>query len=33
MILVDTSVWVNYFKNRNEDLVHLLLSDSVLLHP
>lgn len=32
MILVDTSVWVNHFKNRNEDLVRLLLSDSVLIH-
>lgn len=33
MILVDTSVWVSHFKNRNEDLVRLLLSDSVLIHP
>ncbi len=33
MILVDTSVWVDHFKNGNEDLVRLLLSDSVLIHP
>lgn len=33
MILVDTSVWVNHFKDRNEDLVRLLLSDSALIHP
>jgi len=33
MILVDTSVWVSHFKNRNEDLVSLLLSDSALIHP
>lgn len=33
MILVDTSVWVNHFKNRNENLVRILLLDSVLIHP
>jgi len=33
MILVDTSVWVDHFKNRNEALVCLLLSDSALIHP
>lgn len=33
MILVDTSVWVNHFKYRDEGLVRLLLSDSVLIHP
>ncbi|CAD6879074.1 hypothetical protein [Methylomonas albis] len=33
MILVDTSVWVSHFKNRNEDLVRLLLSDLALIHP
>jgi predicted nucleic acid-binding protein len=32
MIWVDTSVWVDHFKNRNEDLVHLLVSDSALIH-
>lgn len=33
MILVDTSVWVDHFKNRNEALVCLLVSDSALMHP
>jgi len=33
MILVDTSVWVDHFKNRNDDLVRLLLADSALIHP
>ncbi|PPD32942.1 MAG: VapC toxin family PIN domain ribonuclease [Methylomonas sp.] len=33
MILVDTSVWVDHFKNRHEDLVGLLISDSALIHP
>ncbi len=33
MIWVDTSVWVDHFKNRNEDLVRLLVSDSALIHP
>ncbi len=33
MIWVDTSVWVDHFKNRNQDLVRLLVSDSALIHP
>jgi len=33
MILVDTSVWGDHFKNRNEDLVRLLVSDLALIHP
>jgi predicted nucleic acid-binding protein len=33
MIWVDTSVWVDHFKNRNEYLVRLLVSDSALIHP
>jgi predicted nucleic acid-binding protein len=33
MILVDTSVWVDHFKSRNEDLVGLRVSDSALIHP
>ena len=33
MILVDNSVWVDHFKNRNEALVSLLVSDSTLIHP
>jgi predicted nucleic acid-binding protein len=33
MILVDTSVWVDHFRNGNERLVRLLLDQSVLIHP
>ena len=32
-ILVDSSVWVAHFKQRNATLVGLLLSDQVLTHP
>ena len=32
-VLVDTSVWVGHFKQRNERLVALLESASVLCHP
>jgi hypothetical protein len=32
-VLVDTSVWVDHFRNRNEDLVRLLTVDRVLSHP
>jgi hypothetical protein len=32
-VLVDTSVWVDHFRNRNEDLVSLLTVDGVLSHP
>jgi predicted nucleic acid-binding protein len=32
-VLVDTSVWVDHFRNRNEDLVTLLTLDRVLSHP
>lgn len=32
-ILVDTSVWVEHFKNRNERLIQLLNQDMVLIHP
>lgn len=33
MILVDTSVWVDHFKNKNDTLIQLLQSDFVLMHP
>ena len=33
MVLVDTSVWIDHFKNNNERLVALLLNDRVLSHP
>jgi predicted nucleic acid-binding protein len=32
-VLVDTSVWVDHFRNRNENLVSLLTLDSALSHP
>ena len=32
-VLVDTSVWVGHFRNRNTTLTKLLLSDRVLTHP
>ena len=32
-VLVDTSVWVNHFRNSDAALVDLLLSDRVLTHP
>jgi predicted nucleic acid-binding protein len=32
-VLVDTSVWVDHFRNRNEDLVSLLTLDLALSHP
>lgn len=32
-VLVDTSVWVDHFKHRNNALVYLLERDLVLTHP
>lgn len=32
-VLVDTSVWVDHFRRRNEALVALLERDLVLMHP
>ena len=32
-VLVDTSVWVDHFRHRNEALVGLLNLDAVLTHP
>ena len=32
-VLVDSSVWVAHFKQRNASLVELLASDQVLVHP
>lgn len=32
-VLVDTSVWVDHFRNRNEKLVSLLTLDLALSHP
>ena len=33
MILVDTSVWIDHFRRSEPDLVALLESDEVLVHP
>ena len=33
MVLVDTSVWVQHFRQNNPYLVHLLSNDLVLCHP
>lgn len=32
-VLVDTSVWVGHFKQRNEDLVALLTAGRMVCHP
>lgn len=32
-VLIDTSVWVNHFKQRNDVLVDLLERDKALAHP
>ena len=32
-LLVDTSVWVDHFRRRNEELARWLLQDAVLTHP
>lgn len=33
MILVDTSVWIDHFHHSDEDLIGLLLSNQVCIHP
>jgi len=33
MVLVDTSVWIDHFKNKNSALESLLLEESVATHP
>lgn len=32
-VLVDTSVWVDHFRHRNDELVNLIVSDQALTHP
>ncbi|WP_432260504.1 type II toxin-antitoxin system VapC family toxin [Cupriavidus sp. TMH.W2] len=32
-VLVDTSVWIDHFKSRNDALFSLLVSDQALTHP
>jgi predicted nucleic acid-binding protein len=33
MILVDTSVWIDHFRDKNEQLIDLLNHNQVLMHP
>lgn len=33
LVLVDTSVWVDHFRQRNDGLMQLLTADLVLTHP
>ena len=33
MILVDTSVWIDHFRNGNAELKELLISNEVMVHP
>ncbi|MEK6355290.1 MAG: PIN domain-containing protein [Burkholderia cenocepacia] len=32
-VLIDTSVWVDHFRDRNQTLFELLALDAVLMHP
>lgn len=32
-VLIDSSVWVNHFKYRNDHLIELLLQDLAITHP
>lgn len=32
-VLIDTSVWVDHFRRRNEELVHLITTDQAITHP
>lgn len=32
-VLIDTSVWIDHFRNGNEALVKLLVQDAALTHP
>jgi predicted nucleic acid-binding protein len=32
-VLVDTSVWIDHFRRRNQDLVNLISRDLALVHP
>ena len=33
MVLVDTSVWIDHFRNKNKELIRLLNNDDVFCHP
>lgn len=32
-VLIDTSVWVDHFRQHNNALAHLLVQDRVMIHP
>ena len=32
-VLIDTSVWIDHFRRRNEALVQLIAQDQALIHP
>lgn len=32
-VLIDTSVWVDHFRNSNDPLINLIETDSALIHP
>ena len=32
-VLIDSSVWVSHFKQRNDQLVELVQADWALIHP
>ncbi len=32
-VLIDTSIWVDHFRNRNDALIHLIEMDLALTHP
>ena len=33
MVIVDTSVWIEHFKEKNESLISLIEDDEILIHP
>ena len=33
MVLVDTSIWIDHFRNSNEELKKLLIAGQVCIHP
>jgi len=33
MVLVDTSIWIDHFRNYNEELKELLITGQVCIHP
>jgi len=32
-VLIDTSIWIDHFRNRNDTLIHLIEMDLALTHP